>query len=251
MTEQPSLNGLPVVVVGDVHGDIERLFKALAPYPPDRWHTVFLGDLVDGGPFGIGAVRYARDRPNSTVLLGNHEVAMLWALRDRSHLASWMGLGGEMHDLRELESDRGLEAWMRARPLLLRLNDGTLLQHSDNDLYKKLLHRELAAAQDSDPVAAINAEGRRLMESGDEMALWEILTPGLVFRTSRRRLEEWLQLTGSRRLVHGHKPHGRLRPDTYQYGLVVNFDGGLGRFGRSRYSRQGPIEASVGPIPDW
>ena len=246
MTAEPSLGGLPVVVVGDVHGDIERLFKALASYPPERWHTVFLGDLVDGGPFGVGALRFARDRPNSTVLLGNHEVAMLWALRDRSHLASWMGLGGEMHDLRELEKDRALEAWMRSRPLLLKLADGTLLQHSDNDLYKKLARHD-----EPDLVDAVNTEGRRLLESGNEMALWEILTPGLVFRTSRRRLEEWLELTGSRRLVHGHKPHGRPRPDTYQYGLVVNFDGGLSRFGRSKYKKQGPIEASVGPIPDW
>ena len=244
MTE-PS-EDLPVVVVGDVHGDIERVFKALATYPPDSWHTVFLGDLVDGGPFGIGALRYARDRPNTTVLLGNHEVAMLWALRDRTHLASWMGLGGEMHDLRELEKDRELEGWIRSRPLLLKLADGTLLQHSDNDLYKKLVR-----AGEANIVEAINAEGRRLLERGEEMALWDILTPGMVFRGSRRRLEEWLELTGSRRLVHGHKPHGRARPDTYQYGLVVNFDGGFSRFGRSRYSRQGPIEASVGPIPDW
>jgi len=235
-----------VVVVGDVHGDIERLFKALAPYEPEAWHTVFLGDLVDGGPFGVGALRYARDRPNTTVLLGNDEVAMLWALRDRSHLSSWMGLGGEMHDLRELEKDSDLEAWLRSRPLLLKLEDGTLLQHSDNDLYKKLV-----SAGERDVVEAVNAEGRRLLEGGQELVLWDVLTPGLVFRTSRRRLEEWLELTGSRRLVHGHKPHGRQRPDTYQYGLVVNFDGGLSRFGRSRYSRQGPIAASVGPIPDW
>lgn len=244
MTE-PAAN-LPVVVVGDVHGDIERVFKALLPYPPERWHTVFLGDLVDGGPFGVGALRYARDRPNTSLLLGNHEVAMLWALRDRTHLASWMGLGGEMHDLRELEGDPELERWMRARPLLLKLDDGTLLQHSDNDLYRKLIK-----AGEPNPVGAVNREGRRLMESGDEMALWEILTPGLVFRSSRRRLEEWLELTGCRRLVHGHKPHGRTTPDTYQYGLAVNFDGGLSRFGRSRHRRQGPIEASVGPIPDW
>ena len=65
--------GLPVLIVGDVHGDIERLFTALKPYPAAEWRTIFLGDLVDYGMFGVGALRYARDRPNSDVLLGNHK----------------------------------------------------------------------------------------------------------------------------------------------------------------------------------
>jgi len=68
---------LPVLIVGDVHGDIERLFTALKPYPAEKWRTIFIGDLVDYGNFGVGALRYARDRANSTVLLGNHEVAMM------------------------------------------------------------------------------------------------------------------------------------------------------------------------------
>src|SRR5213078_3315625 len=53
---------LPVLIVGDVHGDIERLFQALKPYPADEWHTIFLGDLVDYGMFGVGALRFAHDR---------------------------------------------------------------------------------------------------------------------------------------------------------------------------------------------
>src|SRR5258708_8981152 len=78
----PGPENLPILIVGDVHGDLERLFQALKPYPATGWRTIFLGDLVDYGPFRVGALRYARDRPHSTVLLANHEVAMLWALRD-------------------------------------------------------------------------------------------------------------------------------------------------------------------------
>src|SRR5438270_10932978 len=33
---------LPVLIVGDVHGDLERLFAALKPYPADEWPTIFL-----------------------------------------------------------------------------------------------------------------------------------------------------------------------------------------------------------------
>src|ERR1700693_830893 len=142
---------LPVLIVGDVHGDLERLFQALKPYPADGWRTIFLGDLVDYGPFGIGAVRYARDRANSTVLLGNHEVAMLWALGDPARIGFWMSIGGQRHDLDELAKDAALQVWMRERAALLRLPDRTLVQHCGSDAYANLLEKD-----DADPVAAVN-----------------------------------------------------------------------------------------------
>ena len=107
---------LPVLIVGDVHGDLERLFEALLPYPADRWHTVFVGDLVDYGTFGVGALRYARDRAHTTVLMGNHEVALLWALRDPARIGFWMSIGGQEHDLAELARDSALQSWLRERP---------------------------------------------------------------------------------------------------------------------------------------
>src|SRR5712692_8774559 len=93
---------LPVLIVGDVHGD-----------------------LVDYGMFGVGALRYARDRPNSEVLLGNHEVAMLWALRDPGRVGFWMSIGGQRHDLDELRRDDLLQQWIRDRPALVKLADRT------------------------------------------------------------------------------------------------------------------------------
>jgi hypothetical protein len=234
---------LPILIVGDVHGDLERLFKGLKSYPADRWQTIFLGDLVDGGPFGVGALRYARDRPNSEVLLGNHEVMMLWTLRDRSRLSFWAGLGGELHDLKELEGDPGLQEWLKGRPALLKLEDGTLVQHSDNDLYSRLLD---PAAKNK--VLSINEEACRLLNSGGEAELWDILSPGLVFRNSRSRLERWLATMDARRVVHGHKPHQSSRPEAYHDGLAIDFDGGLGRHGKNRYKRLLPVEASVAPL---
>src|SRR5258708_40146818 len=105
----PGRETLPILIGGDVHGDLERLFQALEPYPAAEWRTIFLGDLVDYGPFGVGALRYARDRANSTVLLGNHEVAMLWALRDPSPVGFWIGIGGQGHDLKGLAQDGALQ----------------------------------------------------------------------------------------------------------------------------------------------
>lgn len=236
--------GRPILVVGDVHGDLQRLFAALRPYPADEWQTVILGDLVDGGDFGVGALRYARDRPHTTVLLGNHEIALLWALRDRARLGSWLEIGGQLHDLQELERDPALQAWMRQLPALLKLPDATLCQHSDNDLYGQLVDIE-----EKDVVSAVNGEARRLLEAGREDVLWDVLTPGGIFRSSRARLEAWLKRTDSRRLLHGHKPHLRPLPDAYHDGLAISYDGGFSRHRGPRFLSNRSVGASVGPLP--
>jgi Calcineurin-like phosphoesterase len=236
---------LPVLVVGDVHGDLERLFQALKPYPADKWHTIFLGDLVDGGIFGVGALRYARDRPNSTVLIGNHEALMLAALNDPDQMLRWLGVGGQQHDLDELRNDGPLQEWIRTRPALLRLPDGTLVQHADNDGYRALL----PPPQDQpDPVATINENSEWVLRKRPEF-YWDVTSPYRVFDNQPARLRQWLELTGSRRVVHGHSPHSESRPKQYHEGRAVNFDGGLGRFGGPRYRKRTPAAASVAPLP--
>jgi len=229
---------LPVLIVGDVHGDVKRLFEAIEPYPADRWRTIFLGDLVDYGMFGVGALRVARDRPNTDVLLGNHEVAMLWALRDPSRVGFWMSIGGQQHDLDELRSDEPLQRWMRERPALQKLRDRTLVQHCGNDAYSDL----------GRSIEAINHEVGALLKDGGEALLWELLSSPNVFETQYVRLERWLKLTGSRRVVFGHKPHRANRPMSYHDGQALNFDGGLSRAHRL-YQKGKPVTASVGPLP--
>jgi Calcineurin-like phosphoesterase len=235
---------LPVLIVGDVHGDLERLFQALKPYPAAEWRTIFLGDLVDYGPFGVGAVRYARDRANSTLLLGNHEVAMLWALRDPTRIGFWMGIGGQRHDLDELAKDAALQQWMRERPALLRLPDRTLVQHCGSDSYGAVIE-----TGDTDPVDAVNARMHDLLVRGGEAELWELLSGKNIFPTQPMRLERWLEVTGSRRVVFGHNPHRSSRPEVYHGGKALNFDGAFSRF-HSKFQRRSPLGASVAPLPD-
>ncbi len=229
---------LPVLIAGDVHGDIERLFQAVKPYPSEQWHTVFLGDLVDYGMFGVGALRFARDRPNTDVLLGNHEVAMLWALRDSSRVGFWMSIGGQRHDLDELRLDESLQRWMRERPALIQLADSTLVQHCGNDAYG-----ELGSTVDS-----INDRVNDLLAKGGEALLWELLSSANVFESQPDRLDRWLERMHSRRAVFGHKPHRGSRPMTYHDGKAINYDGGLSRSHRL-YQKGAPIAASVGPLP--
>jgi len=231
---------LPVLIVGDVHGDFERLFAALKAYPADRWHTIFLGDLVDYGMFGVGCLRFARDRKNSEVLLGNHEVAMLGALRNSALVGFYLSIGGQQHDLDELRKDEPLQAWMQARPLLLKLDDGTLVQHCGNDDYRMLLDKEY-----SDAVGTINTNGRLVLEAGDARLLWHVMSGKGVFASQPERLDRWLELTGSRRVVFGHTPHHEPKPARYHGGKAINFDGGLSR---AHYRRAAPLAASVGPL---
>ena len=233
-------NDLPVLIVGDAHGDLERLFAALKPYPADRWHTIFLGDLVDYGMFGVGCLRFARDRKNSDVLLGNHEVAMLGALRNSALVGFYLSIGGQQHDLEELRKDEPLQAWMQARPLLLKLADGTLVQHCGNDDYRMLLDKEY-----SDAVGTINTHGRLVLEAGDTHLLWDVMSGKGIFASQPERLDRWLELTGSRRVVFGHTPHHEPRPARYHGGKAINFDGGLSRV---HYRRPAPLAASVGPL---
>jgi hypothetical protein len=233
---------LPVLVVGDVHGDLERLFLALKPYPAAEWRTIFLGDLVDYGMFGVGALRYARDRANSTVILGNHEVAMLWALRDPARLGWWMGLGGQRHDLDELAKDASLQEWMRERPALLRLGDGTLVQHCGSDAYGALIEVE-----NPHQVDGMNAQVHNLLLHAGESTLWDLLSGPNIFETQVMRLERWLEMTNARRVVFGHKPHGGSAPQRYHQGRAINFDGGLSR-GHGKYRRASTLGATVAPL---
>ncbi len=237
-------NDLPVLIVGDVHGDLERLFKALRPYPDSDWRTIFLGDLVDRGPFGVGALRYARDRANSDVLLGNHEVALLWALRQPDIRTYWLSWGGQPHDLKELEKDQQLQEWLRQRPLLLKLGDGTLIQHTGTDRYDALLEDRGA-----EPVAEINRSGRMLLDNEREDRLWDLLSGPNVL-DQQFRLENWLRRTSTARIVHGHVPHRAREPLVYQGGRALNYDGGLSRYLYSFGRRGGgSLRATVAPLP--
>jgi len=254
---------LPVLMVGDVHGDLERLFSGLKRYPAESWRTIFLGDLVDGGPFGIGALRYARDRPNSAVLLGNHEVLLLGALRDRAErggeLHAWLGAGGQPHDLEELARDEPLQEWLQGRPVMLRLEDGTLAQHCDSDELGALVPAAEAPDQaesgtDDDGagalfIDAVNAEVQRLLAAGDVRPLIDRMTSRGVFRRQTIRLEAWLRRTGVHRVAHGHTPHRSRQPEVYAGGRAICFDGGMGRWGRPGALRGGSISGSVAPLP--
>ena len=168
---------------------------------------------------------------------------MLWALRDTSRIGWWMSVGGQRHDLDELARDEPLQQWMRELPALVRLPDRTLIQHCGNVGYAAFME-----ATDPDPVAAINSRVRDLLANQCESDLWGAMSGRNIFPDQRERLDRWLEVTASRRVVFGHTPHGGRAPQSYHDGRAINFDGALSRSHR-RY-RVSPSGATVAPLGD-
>jgi serine/threonine protein phosphatase 1 len=88
MTSVPQRIDGPVAVIGDVHGQTDKLRQIIAQLArlPDiqrRW-IVFIGDLVDRGPDPAGSVNLycdlAKQHGRVTWLCGNHELAMAGSL---------------------------------------------------------------------------------------------------------------------------------------------------------------------------
>jgi len=98
-------------------------------------------------------------------------------------------------------------------------------------------------------VAAINERVRDLITNGDEATLWDEMSGRNVFPTQPERLERWLELTGSRRVVFGHNPHGGSTPQSYHGGTAINFDGAFSR-GHRQFRRHSPAGASIAPLSD-
>ncbi len=249
----------PLLVVGDVQGDVERLEEALLAYPQDEVDTIFLGDFFQGGRPGRGggaaAARLARSRVNSRAVLGNHDLFLLavlerrrgveppepWRARDPAQLeALWLHRRGDWADLDAVDRDPGLESWLRELPFLILLDDGTMVQHTDDDLYATL----------GDTVDAVNRQAHDwLAAPGGVFTAVRTLFGRRAF-LERRRLDVYLAHFEARRLVHGHTPHWEDAPSVDHDGLLWGFDGRFSRYwSREEGESTGPIGATVALLP--
>lgn len=62
------------IIVGDIHGCFDELMALLEKIGlKDEDKLISVGDIVDRGPKSKEVYEYFRDRPNSLVLMGNHE----------------------------------------------------------------------------------------------------------------------------------------------------------------------------------
>jgi len=85
------------IVVGDIHGDLNKLNHLLSLLPTDQ-ELVFLGDYIDRGPESAGVISRlleVRSWPGGAkFLIGNHEIALLNYL-EGGDAGPYFSLGGD------------------------------------------------------------------------------------------------------------------------------------------------------------
>lgn len=99
-------SGCRAYVVGDIHGCLDlledllaKIYAELQHRPADKAFLVFVGDLIDRGPYSAQVVErlrsYRRTGVEPIFILGNHEEVLLKIIRgDTSLVESWLEFGG-------------------------------------------------------------------------------------------------------------------------------------------------------------
>ena len=234
---------MPTFVVGDVHGHPETLARLLrdAGLVDDnlRWsgrdaRLWLLGDLIDRGPDGIGAIdlvtRLEREGP-VRCLLGNHEALLLAVWRfanveatgpDALWRSVWRLNGGQTTDLERFRPEHA--AWIEQLPAAARDGDWLLL-HSDTDAYLRF----------GRSVEVICGSISAVLRTGDADAVEDLLD-ALADRNGLHdpaAVDRLLGALGGLRIVHGHtpitfvtgaEPELVVEPLAYGGGRVLNVD---------------------------
>lgn len=146
--------GDAIYAVGDIHGRYDLLKvmtdmidRHAAAYRPDEsYHIIFLGDVIDRGPDSARVIRSLRalsKQKKATVLLGNHEDAMLRVIDgEPGMMTQWLKFGGDAtlqsfgitppvdagdypqttREMREAIPEKYVD-WLRRRPISVRSGD--------------------------------------------------------------------------------------------------------------------------------
>lgn len=253
-------------VVGDVHGHRAELADELRARgiidTDENWaagdaHVWFLGDFVDRGPDGVGAIdlvmrlqRQADDAGGRVeTLLGNHEILLLGMYHygetdvpaeggPRNFARSWMLNGGQLSDQDSL-TDEHL-AWLTSRPAVAHAADHLLL-HSDTLEYLGW----------GSSVEEINTAVSEILHGDDLVQWWDVwrrMTTRYAFRGQEGpdAADAMLARLGGQRIVHGHSviadqlgvpPSEIEQPYLYAGGRVLGVDGGVFAGGRCLVAR--------------
>jgi hypothetical protein len=244
-----------VHVTGDVHGHADKLRGLLRRCEliddNDDWtggdsRLWFVGDLVNHGPDGIGAIELvmrlqaqaAESGGMVDTLLGNHDVVLLGAARlgdrdapgaNRSFGDIWGESGGEANDLERLTESH--VAWLCSRPLIAHEGDYLLL-HADAPFYA---HHGGSIAEANAAIAEIlhgedPTRWARLLEAFGEHGAFVAPVGG------SDAADAFLRRFGGERIVHGHTPVSKMTgqpPETvvepllYAGGRCLDVDAGM------------------------
>ena len=222
-----------VHVIGDVHGELAKLRELLRGAElirndedeTETWSggesTLWLmGDLVDHGPDGIGAVELVMRLQQQAaevggrvqVLLGNHDVLLLAAHRfgnrpipdsEKTCRDYWQENGGQETDLERITPDH--VRWLSSLPAMAREGEH-LLAHADALFYTRYggsiaqVNRTMTDVLQSDDITRWD---RLLDEFGEHRAFVDA-------KTGAERARAFLRHFGGQQLVHGHTPVAKM-----------------------------------------
>ena len=246
----------PVFVMGDLHGQLEKVTGHLRTAGlltvEGAWcgadaTLCFIGDYCDRGPEGLACIdlvmtlqREAAAAGGQVIgLLGNHEPLLLAAHKfGDAHFEglyepfwlNWKRNGGQDADLAGLTAEH--IDWLCHLPAMVQIGD-YLLIHADALIYLEM----------GQTITAINNLVGDVMAS-DEPVAWEALFAAFTQRmefftkdaTGAALAAAFLATLGAERIVHGHTPIHYMtgqqaaevtQPLVYADGLCINVDGGM------------------------
>jgi hypothetical protein len=258
-------------IVGDVHGDYDKLVRLLkdARLVDDALHwsgsrstLIFMGDFFDRGPDGVSVVDLVmrlqtearKTGGQVAALLGNHEPLILSALWMPNQPTSgptgtfygdWKFNGGQDADLRRLTDAH--TQWLTQLPAMMLLGDWLLL-HADSTDYIKY------GSSVEQVNRAISALLRRRAPSEYNRLLGEFSREfGDHKPNAHEKVSLMLRTYGAKHLIHGHtlisnmtrQPlHTVTQALVYDGGRCVNVDGGMGEGGQGFIYRLSSIHKS-------
>jgi serine/threonine protein phosphatase 1 len=109
------------IVVGDIHGCYTELMQLLAKVQlTDRDWLISVGDIVDRGSDSVKVYDFLKDRPNTIVLMGNHE---------RKHLKGTLSYSQEIVKLQFGDRYPEFLAWVSHLPYYY-ITDRAIVVHA-------------------------------------------------------------------------------------------------------------------------
>ncbi len=154
---------MPTYAIGDVQGCLPPLEKLLDKinYHPQKDQLWFTGDLINRGYHSLETLRFIKTLPNTVIVLGNHDLALLAINQGavRAHPKDTYG------DILAAPDKSDLLAWLKSRPLL----------HHDANLGFTLTHAGIYPLWDLSKAQALAQEVEDCLQGTHSAAYLENL----------------------------------------------------------------------------
>lgn len=192
-------------VLSDIHGDqaaFDRILDMIGLSEADQLYI--LGDVVDRGPDGIVLLKKIREIGNCTLLLGNHEMMMINALRYPEN-GRYQGIW----------QNNGCDETRKAFDALSLVEQGDLLQYLEGlPIQTEIeLAKERFLLVHAAPMELFDRLNWKYADSR-EFAIWY-------------RLRYETNLAEGKMVIHGHTPTKMVRAQVWPTMRMFRFDGSI------------------------